>query len=150
MSEDGQIKTNEEEVQDSTENQVITDEAFIARLKETLDTMKEGKGVLKLEHPITSGDEKIQELPYDFNQITGMEYADAMDTDANSTQAYRITYRQGLALFAMAAAKQTERLDMRDIMDRLGITDAVEGVQLATLFFNASTRAGQMRISKKS
>ncbi|MBQ9407942.1 MAG: hypothetical protein IJU28_00930, partial [Clostridia bacterium] len=68
---------------------------------------------------------------------------------ANSSAYHRITYRQALSLFAKAAAKQTEGVDMEDIVSRIGVTDAVEGVQLATLFFTASTRAGRLRISKK-
>ena len=104
---------------------------------------------MKLETPIKSGDQEITELAYDFNGITGLEYTEAMDTDAGASQIYRITYRQALALFAKAASKQAERLDMKDIVSRIGATDAVEAVQLATLFFTAATRAGQLRISKK-
>ena len=50
---------------------------------------------------------------------------------------------------AKPGPKQTERLDMQDILSKIGVTDAVEATQLATLFFNASTRAGRLRISKK-
>lgn len=117
--------------------------------KESLEVMREGKGRLRLETPIESGDDKIEELVYDFTEMTGVEYTDAMDSDMNANSAYKITYRQALALFAKAAAKQTEKLDMEDIISKIGMTDAVEGVQLATLFFNASTRAGRLRISKK-
>lgn len=117
--------------------------------KEANEAMSQGKGRLRLETPIKSGDTEITELAYDFTAITGMEYTDAMDTDPNAQQIYRITYRQALALFAKAAAKQNDRLDMRDIISRIGATDAVEAVQLATLFFTASTRAGRLRISKK-
>lgn len=131
-------------------------EALKARIQEYKDrsaeaqeAMREGKGKLKLETPIRAGDTEITELEYDFNDMTGMEYADAMDSDPNAMQIFRITYRQGLALFATAAAKHTEAVDMRDIIERIGMTDAVEGVQLATLFFSASTRAGRLRISKK-
>ncbi len=120
-----------------------------ARTKESQEAMSQGKGRLRLETPIESGDEEITELVYDFTEMTGVEYADAMDSDQNATGTYRITYRQALALFAKAAAKQTERLDMQDIISKIGATDAVEGVQLATLFFNASTRAGRLRITKK-
>ena len=114
------------------------------------EVMAEGKGRLRLETPIQSGDEEITELVYDFTALTGLEYADAMDSDANATQVFRITYRQGLALFAKAAAKQTNRLDMQDIISKIGMTDAQEGVQLAALFFNASARAARRRISKIS
>lgn len=117
--------------------------------KEASAAMSEGKGVLKLETPILAGDEDVTELIYDFNELTGIEYTDAMDSDPNAQQIFKITYRQGLALFAKAAAKQTERVDYRDILERIGMTDAATAVQLSTLFFSASTRAGQLRISKK-
>lgn len=117
--------------------------------KEAMEVMSQGKGSLRLEKPILAGDEEITELAYDFNEITGFEYTDAMDSDPNASQIYRITYRQALTLFAAAAAKQTERIDRRDIMERIGVTDALEGVQLATLFFSAATRAGQLRLSKR-
>ena len=120
-----------------------------AKNKEAQAAMSEGKGRLKLETPIRAGDEEIKELIYDFNELTGIEYTDAMDSDINAQQIYRITYRQALALFAKAAAKQTEKVDTRDIIERIGMTDAVEAVQLATLFFSASTRAGRLRISKR-
>ena len=120
-----------------------------ARTKEAQEAMGQGKGRLRLEKPIQSGDEEITELVYDFTEMTGVEYTDAMDSDQNAIGTYRITYRQALALFAKAAAKQTERLDMQDILSKIGVTDAVEATQLATLFFNASTRAGRLRISKR-
>lgn len=120
-----------------------------AKNKEVNEVISEGKGRLQLETPIISGEEEITELAYDFTALTGLDYTDAMDSDLNAQQIYRITYRQGLALFAKAAAKQSERLDMRDIIERIGATDALEGVQLATIFFANSARAGRMRILKK-
>ena len=117
--------------------------------QEASEAMSEGKGVLALETPIHAGDKDVTELAYDFTEMTGMEYIDAMDSDPNAQQIFKITYRQALALFAKAAAKQTDGVDMRDILERIGMTDAATAVQLATLFFSASTRAGQMRISKK-
>lgn len=117
--------------------------------KESGEALREGKGRLRLEKPIKAMDEDIEELVYDFTELTGMEYADAMDIDPNSINTFRSTYKQNLALFAQAAAKQTPGVDMRDIMEQIGITDAVEGAQLAALFFNASTRAGRLRISRK-
>ena len=119
------------------------------RSTEANSAIREGKGRLHLETPIKAGDTEIQELTYDFNSLTGVEYTNAMDSDPNAMQIYKITYRQGLALFAAAAAKHTDKVDSRDIIERIGMTDAVEGVQLATLFFSASTRAGRLRISKK-
>lgn len=118
--------------------------------REAQEAQAEGKGVLRLEKPINVRDHEVKELTYDFTVLSGLEYTSAMDGDPNSTQIFRITYRQALALFAKSAAKQTEDVDERDILEQIGLTDAVEGVQLATLFFNAATRAGRMRISKKS
>ncbi len=117
--------------------------------KESTEAISEGKGRLKLENPFKVHDQEIDELAYDFTVLTGMEYADAMDNDPNANQIFRITYRQGLALFAKAAAKQTDGVDQQEILEKIGMTDAVEGVQLATLFFSASTRAGRLRISKR-
>lgn len=125
-------------------------EEIRAKSQESLEAMREGKGRFKLEQPITIGDRQISELAYDFTDLTGVEYTVAMDSDMNAREAFKITYRQSLALFAAAAAKHTEGVDSRDIIEKIGMTDAVEGVQLATSFFVASTRAGRLRISKWS
>ena len=140
------LKKKREEMQKQLQAQM---EEVRAKSREANEALGEGKGRLRLETPILAGDEEVKELAYDFTVLTGMEYIDAMDTDPNAMQIYRITYRQALALFATAAAKQTDRLDMKDITSRIGATDAVEAVQLATLFFTASTRAGRLRISKR-
>ena len=121
------------------------------KVKEAMEVMKEGKGILTLETPLTAGGKEITELPYDFTVLTGMEYTDAMDADTrgNTQKLYGITYRQALNLFATAAAKEVEALDTTDIITRMGATDATAAVQLATLFFTASIRAARRRISKK-
>lgn len=123
-----------------------------ARFREAMEVMKEGRGVLALETPITAGEDAVTELAYDFTVITGTEYTDAMDSDSrgNPQNMNSLTYRQALNLFATAAAKEVDGLDMKDIITRMGVTDAVEAVQLATLFFTASTRAGRKRISRRS
>lgn len=113
------------------------------------EAMMEGKGRLKLEKPIRGGGEEITELVYDFTELTGLDYIDAMDGDPAAQQIFKITYRQALNLFARAAQKQTDGVDARDITEQIGMTDAVEAVQLATLFFSASARAGRLRISKR-
>ena len=118
------------------------------RLQEANEALSQGKGRIRLETPILAHDEQITELCYDFTVMKGFEYTDAMDSDPNANNAFFITKRQALALFAKAAAKQTEGMDMQDIISGLGVTDAVEAVEIATLFFNASRRAGRMRISK--
>lgn len=147
------LKRQRDEIQKSREEleQALNErvEEIKAKTKESQEVMSQGKGRLKLEKPLHARGKEIDELCYDFTVLTGMEYADAMDNDPNAQQIFRITYRQGLALFAKAAAKQTEDVDQRDILEQIGMTDAVEGVQLATLFFSASARAGRLRISKK-
>lgn len=143
--------TENENHQDNTEELVRKSlEEIRTKSKESLEAMREGKGRLQLEKPIVKGDKEITELAYDFTDMTGIEYTIAMDSDMNARETFKITYRQSLALFAAAAAKHTEGLDSRDIIENIGMSDAVEGVQLATSFFVASTRAGRLRISKWS
>lgn len=136
---------------DARESLRAKTEAEKKRMEEALEAMKDGRGRLALETPLKGADREITELCYDFTELTGLEYTEAMDADPNASaqQLYGISYRQALALFAAAAAKQTPELDMKDIVSRIGVTDAVEGVQLASLFFGASTRAGRKRISKR-
>lgn len=116
--------------------------------EEANEAMREGKGRLKLETPILSRDQKIEEV-FMIYQTDRYGYTSAMDIDQSSQPAFRISYKQGLALFAKAVEKETEGLDMRDVMERMCMTDAAEGVQLAANFFFASIRAGRLRISKK-
>lgn len=125
----------------------------LKRLREDIERsneiIKTGKGRLRLEKPIKARDKQIDELAYDFTELTGMEYTEAMDNGLQSNNVYTITYRQALCLFAKAAEKQTPDVDSQDIISQIGMTDSLEGVQLATIFFNASTRAGRQRISKR-
>ena len=105
-------------------------------------------GTLTLIDPIRDGQRTVTELHYDFCRLTGWEYADAMDSDREGDKnAFRLTNRQALALFAAAAAKQTEGLDVTDIKQRLSIRDAIKAAQIATVFFVASSRAGNERIT---
>lgn len=120
------------------------------RLKDALEAMSEGKGRLRLEKPILSSDREITELVYDFTELTGLDYTEAMDAGLNSSRnPGGLGYRQALSLFARAAARQTPGLDMEDIVTRIGATDATEAVELASFFFVSSSRAGRKRIFKK-
>lgn len=123
-------------------------EAERKQLNEANEIWQEGKGRLRLEKPIRAGGKDIEELVYDFTALTGQEYIDVMDSDFNSNNAVRITYKQAIMLFATAAAKKTDKVDADDIIQQIGVSDAVAGEQLARLFFNASTRAGRLHISK--
>lgn len=119
------------------------------KIKESEEAMREGKGTLKLEKPIKARNKDIKELTYDFNALTGLEYINAMDSDEKANQIFRITNKQALNLFAIAAEKYTEDVDKIDILSQIGFTDAAIATMYTTLFFTATVRAGKMRISKK-
>lgn len=120
------------------------------RLKQAMEAMREGKGRLELEKPIIAGDKEIKELVYDFTELTGLDYTEAMDSGIGTGRNLSgLGYRQGLSLFAKAAAICNEGLDMQDIVSRIGATDAAEAVELASIFFSGSILAGRKRISKK-
>lgn len=114
------------------------------------------KGKITLLQPIRAADQDITELRWNFRNLSGWEYADAMDCD-QSGGAFRITNRQALALFAASAAKETtirndkgeevHPLDAQDIRERIGIDDCAEVIQVAAAFFHASVQVGSKRIS---
>ncbi|MBQ8507220.1 MAG: hypothetical protein IJ466_07325 [Clostridia bacterium] len=105
------------------------------------------KGKLQLESPIRSASTDVEELEYDFSKLNGIDMANAMDKDTSANSTFRITNKQALFLFAEAAAKCTRGIDSTDILERLGIGDAIKAVQVATAFFIASSQAGNMRIT---
>lgn len=108
---------------------------------------KLAKGKMTLETPIRAGGVDVTELQYDFSRLTGREYADAMDRDSGTMNMFRMSNKQALYLFAAAAAKETSGIDATDISDRIGVQDSIKAVQLATIFFVASARAGNSRIT---
>lgn len=124
---------------DGPKNPVITDPQEQIR--------KLGKGTLTLDTPIKAGDKDVTELHYDFSKLTGWEYADAMDKDSGGSNIFRITNKQAMLLFAATAGKETDGIDATDIRERIGVADSIKAVQLATVFFVASTRAGNNRIT---
>lgn len=119
-----------------------------------LDPMEQirlfGRGGLKLEKPIQDGENTVKELKWDFLALTGSEYVEALDMDRMAQTSFRITSKQALCLFAAAAAKATAGLDARDIRERMGVLDAAKAVQVATVFFTASSRAGNGRMFEVS
>jgi hypothetical protein len=139
MKEDTQKEIREEKETETVNEQLIIDpQEQIKKL---------GKGTLKLEIPIRAGGEDVTELRFDFTSLTGWEYADAMDRDASAVNIFMITSKQAMMLFAATAAKETPGIDATDIRERMGIADAIKAVQLATIFFRASARAGDRRIT---
>ena len=117
---------------------------------------KIAKGALKLAKPIMAAGREITELRWDFRDLTGWEYANALDCDNAGVNVFRITNKQAFSLFAAAAAKATtikndggvdmHPLDARDIKERMGIDDTIKAVQVATVFFATSARVGNKRI----
>ena len=98
------------------------------------------KGTLRLITPIRAAGKDITELHYDFTALTGWDYVNAMDSDMNAKNMFKVTSKQALCLFATAAAKITPDVDETDIKERIGAADAVKAVQLATVFLVTSTK----------
>ena len=114
---------------------------------EAVKTLSRGK--LKLFKPFIADDEEITELVYDFENLPGPELVRAMDRGAqNGGNAFRITSEQALELFIASAGRETEGVDAGDVRRGLSSVDAVKAVQLATVFFVASSQAGNARITK--
>ena len=107
------------------------------------------KGKLKLFKPFVADDVEITELEYDLENLGGPEMVRAMDRGAaNGGNAFRITSEQALELFIASAGKETPGVDAQDVRRGLFSVDAVKAVQLATVFFVASSQAGNARITK--
>lgn len=140
VHESAQEETESENTKGAEDKKTITDPGEVLKLF--------SKGALTLATPIKAGGENIEKLYYDFSRLTGLEYVAAMDSD-NNTNIYIITNKQALMLFAATAAKETKGIDSVDIIERIGINDSVKAVQLAQLFFRASARVGNSRISKE-
>ena len=98
------------------------------------------RGVMKLKTPIRAGGKDVTELFYDFTELTGWEFVEAMDMDREARNIFSVTEKQALCLFAATAGKQTPGIDATDIRKRMGVADAVKAVQLATVFLVTSTR----------
>ena len=115
----------------------------IREIKKTADELaaKLEKGEMKLLAPIRGGGKDIDALKYDFTKLTAWEYAEALDSDAAAKDAFKMTKKQGIALFAAAVAKEMPELDARDVKERLGIKDGVQAVNLATVFLVSAQRA---------
>ena len=115
---------------------------------EAAKAVKHGK--LKLAEPIMDGENEHNELEYDFGALKGLELARALDFGNGPKDSFRLSDVQALNYFACAAAKcqKPGGLDATDIRERIGGMDAIKAIQLATVFFRASSRAGDRRLSK--
>jgi len=114
------------------------------------DASAAARGRLALHTPIMDGDDrKFDELAYDFEKLTGWEFASAIDagTIGNKKSVFNLRDTEALSLFAAAAAKCTDGLDATDIRQRIGTFDATIAIKIAATFFNFSSLAGSMRIT---
>lgn len=121
-----------------------------AALRKILDPEEQirqfGRGRMELRVPIRDGENLCKELSWDFLALTGAEYVDALDRDTRANNTFRITNAQALSLFAAAAAKATTGVDATDIRRGISMMDAQKATQIATVFFTASSRAGNRNI----
>lgn len=108
-------------------------------------------GKLELMKPILNGEKTHTELKYDFTVLSALELARALDTGSagRRSDAFSLGNTQALALFAAAAAKVTPDLDATDIRERLGALDGVVAIQIASVFFRATSLAGNSRYTKQ-
>lgn len=105
------------------------------------------KGTLKLMKPIRARSQDVTELHYDFCALTGEELMNVLDSDMAGNM-FAISNRQALALFAETAGSCNELVDSKDVIKRISGPDSVKAMQLAKLFYNASSQAGNKNISK--
>lgn len=128
----------EEKKAPEAEKQNVVDDPF-KQLRELT------KGTLKLMKPIRARSEDVKELHYDFCALTGEEMMNALDSDTAGNM-FAISNKQALALFATTAGNCTDLVDDKDIMKRISGPDSVKAIQLAKLFYAASSRAGNKNI----
>lgn len=91
------------------------------------------KGKIKLNKPLQAGENEITELKYDFEKITGLDYAMALSFDKSSDGIQDLSVKQMVALFA--SGLETEGLDATDLLKRLDLQDMMAVVQVIRLFF---------------
>lgn len=116
-------------------------------------------GKLKLMQPFRAHGEDVTEVRFDFCSLTSEELMDAMDS-APFNNLFAVSNSQAMAIFCATAGKcaptftdedghKSKLYDARDVKKRMGPTDSVKAVQLAKLFYNASSQAGGNNISKE-
>jgi len=123
------------------------------KFKKALDMIASGK--MELLSPIRAAGRDIKTVHWNFRNLTGWEYAQAMDMDG-SANPMKVSAKQALCLFAVSCAKETKvidesgktihPLDAMDVRQRLGIDDSMKAVQLAQVFFTSAVRAADKRI----
>ncbi len=97
-------------------------------------------GTLKLTKPFSIGETEYTELPYNFEALSGWEYASAWDRAEKGDQdhnAFTMTAKKALSLFASAVNKCVA-LDAQDVIENLGPIDGQKAIRITTVFFNAA------------
>lgn len=116
------------------------------------------RGKLKLMFPFRAASQDVTELSYDLCDLTGAEIISALDS-VPVNNVFAITNEQAMAIFAISAAKcapfidegniKSRLYDAKDIQRRISGVDMIKAVQVAKLFYNASSRAGNNNISNE-
>lgn len=83
-------------------------------------------------------DDKVQQLRAQMHEDAKSGII-TLKTPLRAGNIYRITRKQALCLFAMAAGKANEGVDATDIRERLGVEDAQTAVEQAMVFLTTST-----------
>ena len=114
------------------------------------------RGKMKLAIPFRAASQDVTELEYDLCALSGNEMIEALDSVPVNNM-FAITNEQALALFAASAAKHAPNMedgnkrgklyDAKDVRQRISGVDSIKAVQIAKLFYNASSRVGNSNIS---
>lgn len=115
--------------------------------KKLMEKLAKAEGVMPLTEPITGRDKTLTELRYDFSKISGWEYVEAMDMDKSATNAFKMTNKQALCLFAAAVSKVMDEVDATDVRTRLGMMDSRNAVSITVSFLAASAQVGKKNSS---
>lgn len=111
------------------------------------------RGSIKLLVPLRASNVDFTELEYDYLALKNEEYANAMDADRDpmSRNAFRVSVKQGLALFAVAVDKvmATKGVDKNDVLERLSTPDTIRAAQISSSFFASVSRAGNLLSTNK-
>lgn len=109
---------------------------------------KLSKGEMELIEPFEHNGETVSVLKYDFKKITGIEMCEALDSDPKSSVLRKFSNRQLISLFGMAV-EHVSGINHIDVTEKMAGCDALKGVQLAEVFFLASTQAASRRITNR-
>jgi len=114
-------------------------------MEQAAATLERGK--IRLKKPIEDGERRIEEIEFDFSEITTDELTKALATGEKRPDLNDITEKQAINLFCAAAAKKTPGIFPNDIKEQLGLMDAMNAIKIAKSFFLATSRAGSFLLT---